>query len=167
MGIFRCCALGLVVGLLLVPAVSATTFVRHYEASSAYVYGGGSSGGGFAGTVFCNRDTDTVADTGACVRYYQPGPGGWDHRGDTFTVTLKDAVFGTSTWYILGFDLNGDRFVDCNGGEPCYVGKGTITGTVPTTGDSLWIFPGTVKSSGFLCCPESFATRGQITIAFS
>lgn len=160
------CGLVLVLGLLLVPTASATTFVRQYEASSAYVYGAPGPGGAFVGTTFCNRDTDTVADTGACVRYHQPGPGGWDHRGGTFTVTLVDMLYGTQTWFIMGFDLDGDRFVDCQGGEPCYVGKGTITGTVPSTGDSLWIFPGTVKSSGAFCCPQSFATRGQITIEF-
>lgn len=168
MPLFRRLVVCIVLGLLVVPVASATSFVRHYEASSTYVWGDPSVGGAFFGTMLCNRDVDGIADTGACVQYYVPGPGGYDHRGGDFTVTLTDTVFGSSTRYLVGFDLNGDRFSDCNGQrgpvEPCYLGQGTITGTVPSSGEVMWIYPATVKSSGATCCPQSFATRGQITI---
>lgn len=168
MRVFRHLVVCLVLALLVLPVASATSFVRHYEASSTYVWGDPSVGGAFFGTVLCNRHGDALTDTGACVRYYVPGTGGYDHRGGTFNVTLTDSVFGSSTRYLIGFDLNGDRFSDCNGqrgaAEPCYLGQGTITGTIPSSGDVMWIYPATIKSSGFTCCPQSFATRGQITI---
>lgn len=144
-------------------------FERSYEGSHTVVWGAPGQGGGFVGSVFCNAEADGPS-TGACVRYKT---GGFDHSGSDFEVTLTDFVFGQQTAFLVGFDITGSGNIDCtgSGGGPdrCFFGRGTVTGKVPDdAGDEvLWVYPATVHSSGFLCCPQSFATVGVIEITFS
>ncbi len=144
-------------------------FMRSYEGSHTIVWGAPGQGGAFVGTVFCNADSDGLS-TGACVRYKT---GGFDHSGSQFEVTLTDLAFGRQTAFLVGFDLTGSGSIDCTGagGGPdrCHFGRGTVTGSVPTDAGTpvLWVYPATVHSSAFPCCPQSFATVGDIEITFN
>jgi hypothetical protein len=164
----------LMAGLFLAPTAMAsgfpqTTFTRSYEGSHTIAWGAPGEGGAYFGSVFCNQESDGPS-TGACLRYVTPKGGfsGWD-----FDVTLTDTVFAQNTAFLVGFDLNGSGNVDCTGpnGGPdlCFFGRGTVSGTVPTNAANpvLWVFPVTVhQSDSMLCCPQSFATTGQIVIEF-
>lgn len=148
-------------------SASQTEFSRRYEASSAFVYGD-TDDFAFFGTLVCSP-YDSIADTGACVPYREPNA--YDHRGKDVTVTIDDFALGSSAWFIVGIDMDGDRVIRCtqqNGPDVCAVAQGSVTVTVPmgATGDILRVFPATVKASGLFCCPQSAATTGWVDFSF-
>ncbi len=142
------------------------TFERSYEASHTVVWGSPGQGGGFIGSAFCNAEADGPS-TGACLEY------GSSYAGGEFEVTLTDAVFGQQTSFLVGFDLTGSDKIDCThedgGPDACFFGSGTMNGTIPTDAENpvLWVYPATVHSSGLPCCPQSFATTGDIEITLT
>ena len=159
----------LFVALLLIPAAAAAplTFERRYEAATTVVTGD-PSGYAFTGTMACNRDTDTVADTGACFPLIW-GP--YDFHGRDFRAILRDDVFEYATWFVVGIDLTGDGAIQCqNGGGPdrCWLGSGVVEGTIPatTSADMVRVFPATLHMSGTPCCPTAGATKGRVTMTF-
>lgn len=142
------------------------TFNRSYEASHTVVWGAPGQGGAFIGSVFCNAEADGPS-TGACVAY------GSAYAGGTFAVTLTDAAFGQQTSFLVAFDVTGDGNIDCtgSGGGPdqCDFGSETLTGDIPADAGHpvLWVYPATVHSTGLPCCPQSFATTGDIEITLT
>lgn len=148
------------------------TVERSYQASSTFAWGAPGQGGAFVGLAICNNDQDTFADTTGCVRY-QGGAHG-NLRGYDFEATLTDRVFDEDTAFLVGIDLTGNNNVDCTdddgGPDACFFGHGTVTGTIPADADGevLRVHPITVHNSvSPLCCPQSFATQGEIEIVFT
>lgn len=158
----------LLVALLPVGTAHATSITRYYEASSTIVRGNATNYV-FTGTITCNNVQDTLADTGACIALdYGPH----NLRGHDFTVTVRDDTFDNTTWFVVGLDTNGDKVVRCTGGngpDLCWLAQDQVNGTIPagTSADVIRVFPATLHTSGFPCCPTTGATEGRIVVAFT
>lgn len=88
-------------------------------------------------------------------------------------MTLTDGVFAQQTSFLVAFDLTGSGNIDCtgSGGGPdqCNFGSGTVNGAIPSDAGNpvLWVYPATVHSLDLPCCPQSFATTGDIEITLT